>query len=226
MKHNSCGVRNYEGVGYKLTNSHDEAHYGEFPWMAALSYQKDVGSEYLCGGSLIDPNVILTAAHCVNGKEVASLRVRLGEWDTMTLNEIFPHSDHEVAKVIVHPGFGTTNLYNDIALLVLKTPAKLSVVVNPVCLPPQNYKFQNHKCTASGWGVDDFGAVGLYRNNLKMIDLPLVSPKQCQDSLRATKLGPRFKLHTSFMCAGGERGIDTCTGLFVCCLIYLYCMYQ
>ncbi|CAG0912174.1 unnamed protein product, partial [Cyprideis torosa] len=34
----------------------------------------------------------------------------------------------------------------------------------------------------------------------------------CQAALRKTRLGPRFSLHTSFVCAGGEEGIDACTG--------------
>lgn len=213
-KPTECGVRHPDGVGYQIANSHDEAQYGEFPWMAALSGESETGGlEYVCGGSLIHPSVVLSAGHCVHNRVANKMRVRLGEWDTQTRNEIFAHSDHEVSQIIIHEDFGPMNLFNDIALLVLQVPAELSIVVNTICLPPQNFRFEhNTYAIASGWGADLYEQKGLYRANLKKIDLPIVKMKTCQDNLRATKLGPRFKLNPSFMCAGGEKGVDTCTG--------------
>lgn len=148
----------------------------------------------------------------MNERTIGELSVRLGEWDTQTTKEILPHSDHQVAQIIMHPDFNSSNLHNDVALLVLRNPAQLAVHINTICLPPQNYKFNHNTCFASGWGADKFGHEGLYRANLKKLELPVVSLKDCQDSLRTTKLGPRFKLNINFMCAGGERDIDTCTG--------------
>jgi len=208
-----CGIRNKDGIGYEVTNSIDEAQYAEFPWMAALSVIDENGhDQYLCGGSLIHPQVILTAAHCVHGKSNRALKVRLGEWDTQTTSEIFPHTDHEVTNVIIHSDFGEVNLFNDVALLILTHPVELSVHINTVCLPPPNYNFDHQSCFASGWGADKFGNKSVYRVNLKKITLPTLPLRSCQERLRNTKLGPRFKIHKSFMCAGGEHGVDTCTG--------------
>lgn len=44
------------------------------------------------------------------------------------------------------------------------------------------------------------------------MEIPVVDRKACQNSLRKTRLGNFFELHTSFMCAGGEVGKDTCEG--------------
>ena len=181
--------------------------------MAAISeiLPDGQGARYTCGGSLIDPHVILTGAHCVNNKDPRSLVVRLGEWDTNTINEPMPHSDHQVLQIIVHPQFGVANLFNDVALLVLKNPAKRSAHINTVCLPPQNTKSEG-ECFATGWGADSYGHNEFYRVNLKKLGLPIIPLRDCQESLRTTKLGPRFKIDKSFMCAGGEHSVDTCTG--------------
>lgn len=54
------------------------------------------------------------------------------------------------------------------------------------------------------------GQAGKYQHVLKKIELPLVPHPTCQSSLRKTRLGQAFKLHESFVCAGGEPGRDTC----------------
>ena len=54
------------------------------------------------------------------------------------------------------------------------------------------------------------GKEGKYQHIMKKIDLSVVPRFACQGSLRTTRLGSRFLLHDSFICAGGEQGKDTC----------------
>lgn len=183
--------------------------------MAILKEEKALDkilNVFQCGGSLIHPGVVLTAAHCVSGKDPLSLKIRAGEWDTQTKDEIFPHQDRPVAEYAVHEQFYRGGLFNDIALLFLVEPLQLAENVNTVCLPPQDMMFDRNRCFASGWGKDLFGKEGKYQVILKRVELPIVPRGVCMEELRKTRLGKHFELHNSFVCAGGERGRDTCKG--------------
>ena len=54
------------------------------------------------------------------------------------------------------------------------------------------------------------GSTGAYQKILRKVDLPVIPNPECQSRLRQTRLGPFFRLHNSFVCAGGEAGRDTC----------------
>jgi len=90
-------------------------------------------------------------------KQPSELKIRAGEWDTQTKNEIFPHQDRDVEKVIVHENFHSGALYNDYAILILKEPVEYAENVDIVCLPEVNTIFDESRCFASGWGKDIFG---------------------------------------------------------------------
>jgi plasma kallikrein len=157
--------------------------------------------------------VVLTAGHCVYGKQASELKIRAGEWDTQTKNEIYAHQDRDVVSFVIHEQYTKASLNNNVALLFLSNPPlELAPNIATVCLPPQDFNFDNLRCLASGWGKDIFGKEGKYQVILKKIELPTVPFNTCQANLRTTRLGARFNLHNSFMCAGGEKGKDTCKG--------------
>ena len=86
----------------------NEAVMHEFPFMAALMNR----NRQFCGGSLIDDNHILTAAHCVahlSKSDVQHLRVRLGDHNIKTDGEA-THVEKRVKRVIRHKGFSSSTL--------------------------------------------------------------------------------------------------------------------
>lgn len=186
--------------------------------MAAVlhkTYEEDqLINLYVCGGSLIHPFIVLTAAHCVNKfRDTPShVRVRLGEWDTQKDYEPYPHQDRDVSAVVIHPNFHPRNLANDFALLYLSQPAEITKNVGLICLEKISYLTPNFTCVVTGWGKDKFGKAGVFQNVLKTVDLPYVSDGTCVNQLRQTRLGKYFMLHPSFLCAGGEEGKDSCSG--------------
>lgn len=95
---------------------------GGYPWMAALVRpgNPDNFQAQFCGGSLVHPYWVVTAAHCVEDLAPGSVEVLLGAYNL----ETDPHSQrYAVVEVIVHPDFRTTTLDADLALLRLAEPA-------------------------------------------------------------------------------------------------------
>merc|ERR1711892_332662 len=227
-----CGRRNQNGLGVRIQGFNEaESQFGEWPHMCAVLHEKLVETEesdgyggsniieetvnlFQCGGSLIAPGVILTAAHCVDKfrSNPTELKIRCGEWDTQGQTEPYPHQDRSVSALEVNPEFNSKNLQNDWAVLFTTEEFVLSSHIDTVCLPTQEEDFSGTTCFATGWGKDKFGSAGEYQVILKEIDLPVVDNYQCEDLLRKTRLGPKYKLDDSFICAGGVNGKDTCKG--------------
>merc|ERR1712073_241199 len=222
-----CGRRNINGLGARIQGfTESESQFGERPHMCAVLHSKPVEQAagyvgepetvnlYQCGGSLIAPGVVLTAAHCVDKfrQNPSELKVRCGEWDTQHQTEPRPHQDRQINAMEIHPEFEPRTLQNDFAVLFTSQEFELSDHIDTACLPEAGETFAGTTCFATGWGKDKFGAAGEYQVVLKEIDLPVVDHDTCQDSLRQTRLGGKFKLHESFVCAGGVNGKDTYKG--------------
>ncbi|XP_052843503.1 phenoloxidase-activating factor 2 [Drosophila gunungcola] len=209
-----CGYSNPRGLYYQLDGYKDgESSFAEFPWMVALI---DLEGKYICGGTLIHPQLVLTSAHSVANYSKDSLLVRAGDWDLSSKTERLPHQERKIREWFRHEDFDLAAVYNDIALVVLERPFELAPHIQPICLPPAETsklqeQLQNAHCVATGWGLKTSTSLNP-EHLLKRIELPVLDHEYCQSLLRRTILGLRFRLHASFLCAGGVEGKDTCRG--------------
>ena len=212
----SCGQRSNEGVRGRVASREGQGgtQLGQYPWHAAILKREEVDNLYVCGGSLLDSQHILTAAHCLGEHSTAELRVRLGEWDVSSDAEFYPNLEYGVESVVIHPQYQSNNLYNDLAVLRLSSRVDTAQHphIGPICLPHHAQIFAGRRCYVSGWGKDVFGPNGTYHSTLKEVDVPVLLDFDCERKLKQTRLGSDFVLHPGFLCAGGEEGMDACKG--------------
>jgi len=195
----SCGNKPFNLHDTFVVGGHD-ARPGAWPWQASLQTTRGF---HFCGGSLIHPQWILTAAHCVEGQSAGRIRVVLGE-QNLGIRE----GNEQIispAQIIAHERFKQGGwMHNDVALIKLSRPAQLNQRVNLVCLPEPGEDEQGNECFVSGWGY-----------TRKTSDSSGVSPKILQEvsgpiwryaDCKAKWATANFEVNPKVYCFGNTNG--------------------
>ncbi|XP_018569501.1 serine protease easter-like isoform X2 [Anoplophora glabripennis] len=208
-----CGQINYD----KKIRGGTEASLREFPWMALLAYNTDTGRQFKCGGSIINENYILTAAHCIVKTPYPLVGVRVGEYSILSEkdceeqkpNDCLPSpQDLTVEKTIVHPNYSTKSFSNDIALLRVSKINMESDSIQSVCLPVyEDVITQNYNSgTVTGWGFTDPYGINVV-DKLQKVFLKKRNMTVCTEAYKS-----EVKLSYKQICVGGEGIKDSCGG--------------
>ena len=148
--------------------------------------------------------------------------VRCGDWDiTDDYTERLEHQDRKVNSVSIHPLYtegrsDDLKLYNDVGIVHTKEAFDIKPNVNTICLPDSvtDDNFSKNDCHTMGWGtLNDKEPDNIIQNYMKKVVLNRVDFDECNSILKVrNETKNSFKLHSSFICAGGEKEKDVCKG--------------
>ncbi|CAH1184636.1 unnamed protein product [Phyllotreta striolata] len=190
----------------------EETTRGQYPWHAALYRKEGNSRKYICGGTLINDQYVLTAAHCTTAGVIAvnpnDLVVVLGK------HALWVDEDGEQTfyptNVYVHENFTRTTYHHDISLIKLNQPTKYTEYVRPICLWSQSIEITpivQTPGTAVGWGKDHLGN--------KMTDLLMSAGMEVVDRLDCILSRPQYYsllVNKDNFCAGFRNGTSVCNG--------------
>ena len=183
----------------------------DWPHMVAMEYKGEDDSEFglRCGASLIRPDVVLTAAHCVDAEDGGTLPAENFRFLLGTKKRSQGGERIAATEVLEHPGWDDTNGGgSDVALFKLERPSEQGRTIELASGDDASRWEPGDPAIVTGWGAEFYGAPTV-PDDLKEAEVPIVSDGDCQTAYGFT-LG--FDPETN-VCAGNLiGGEDSCQG--------------
>uniref|UniRef100_A0A803JTW3 Peptidase S1 domain-containing protein n=1 Tax=Xenopus tropicalis TaxID=8364 RepID=A0A803JTW3_XENTR len=165
------------------------------PWQVHLNYK----GSFFCGGSLIAPRWIVSAAHCYLLPKYVVAHIGMHDVSKAegTVQII------QVEKSFQHYKYNSSSIDNDIMLIKLAEPAQFNHYVQPIPLA-HSCPIKGTTCVVSGYGNMRPGFFGEFPDRLQCLDLPVLPEDSCKSSYGDD-------ITNNMFCAGfQEGGKDSC----------------
>ncbi|GGQ04156.1 serine protease [Streptomyces griseomycini] len=168
-----------------------------YPFMMQIT---DASQDQFCGGTLVSPTKVVTAAHCMVGETTSSVRVVGGRTYLSGTNGTVAR----VSGIWIHPDYRRVTRGDDVAVLTLSTPMPYTPA-GYVSSSDTSVYAAGTTARVLGWGTTSSG--GSSSDQLRTATVPTVSDASCRGSY-----GSRF-VQSDMVCAGySAGGVDTCQG--------------
>ncbi|XP_017010916.2 chymotrypsin-2 [Drosophila takahashii] len=176
----------------------------KYPFMVSL---RSYDGSHSCGGTIVSPKFVMTAAHCTNGRAAESLSIQFG---VTNINANGPNVVG-IWRIIQHEDFDPNRQNaNDISLVMVKDPFVFDgISVAPVELPVHGFAVPQSDAGVEGvlvgWGLNE--TYGSVQNTLQEASLKIYSDEECT-TRHGGRTDPRYHI-----CGGvDEGGKGQCSG--------------
>ncbi|CAN2387632.1 Transmembrane protease, partial [Pristimantis euphronides] len=174
---------------------------GAWPWIVGLYFN----GRQLCGASLVSREWLVSAAHCVYGRNLipANWKAVLGMHNSANLTSP-PTESRLIDQIVINPHYNRRTKDSDIVMMHLESPVEYTDYIQPVCVPENQELFPaGLDCSIAGWGR--LQSQGSVPDILQEAKVPLITNEKCQQRM------PEYNISDSMVCAGYDQGgIDTC----------------
>lgn len=146
---------------------------GQFPYQVAVLALTQFELYYICGGSIITSEWVLSAAHCTYPHRTFLLR--------FGSNQLWANGQlQRTTEVVNHPNYNQDTLNNDVSLLRIPSPLDLeNGSLRAIRLPGpefRNLRFVGERSRVAGWGIDNSGE---YSTVLNFADMEIIDNGSC-----------------------------------------------